>query len=1367
MVKYLPYIAGVFLLTLAQLLGQANYIPFHQVEDGLSQNTVSSIVQDEYGFLWIGTRYGLNRYDGRTFQQYEHNEENPNSLSNNFINCLLADQEGKIWIGTYGGGLNVYDLNQNTFQHFDKGAKAQEALSDDYVTALYQDKNGIIWIGTEKGGLNIYDPQTKAIDQSFAYDKKKAKDVFQYISAIAEDKEGNIWLGTWNNGLQVIEKQTGNIQKIEAAEKESIRCLHFSQSQRLWVGCNQGIKEVIPILGGFKLKDIQVSDIGLFQQLNESVVLSIYEDPNGLLWVGTENNGLFSINLQNGFISLYKKNVLDNNSLSSNSIWSLFSDKEGTLWIGTYLKGLNKVDPLEQKFEKNSQINLGNRAHALELVSAFAEDQQGNVWIGTDGGGLIYKDQTNDAYRHYHTKSKWSLSSDGITSLLLDQNQNLWIGTWNGGINLWNTQDSTFQKINVPQLSGTDVHSIMEDQKGCIWIATFRAGLDVYNPTTQTYTHFNTQNEPKRRIESVKIRTLTQDLEGNIWIGTEGGGLQRIKVNDDLEIIESKSFFTQKQGSEAYSINTLFTDSRGKVWIGTEGNGLCIYDRKVGAFAQLTQKDGLPSDMIYAILEDDKGLIWASTNRGIFSFNQADKSIISYTTADGLQASEFYKSACLKSQEGRLYFGGINGFNQFFPDKINKNNRTPNLYITNVLISNQRHQNGDVQKSKTIFNDQDLALKYFENDLSFEFTALNFTQSSKNQYQYKLENYDEQWRKVGGENIAYYPNVPPGNYKFWVKAANNDGIWNEQGAWVNVHIAKPWYATYFAYFIYFLLTGGLLWWARNNIISKERLKGQLHLEQMEVGKMQELDELRSQFFANISHEFKTPLTLIISPLQMLKKNTKGATKTYDVMLKNAERLYRLINQILDLSKIESGNARLNANNQDIVNFLKYIAINFTNYAQESFINYKIELPRHDIPLYFDKQKMEKVFVNLISNAFKYTPSYGNITITLKESKDEVEILVKDSGQGISLEEKDLIFDRYYKTQNNTSFASTGIGLSLTKQLIELHQGSIEVDSELNKGTTFIVRLKKGKDHLKEGEIVDKRSDFTYSEESLIRMKEFGGKQQEAVLINETINDDRPLILIAEDNEDLRGFIFDSLSKNYKVFTAENGVEAYKLAMEQVPDVVISDVMMPEMDGFELSQKLKNNQLTSHIFIIMLTVKTAEGSYEQGFLSGVDSYLTKPFNMHLLEMRIQNLLQSRKNFKDQLNSNNLLQLNPKKLPTDSLDEKFIKDFIAVIEQNMSNPSFNIDNVCKEMGFSRSQFYRKTKSLLGQTPNEFIKGIKLKRAAQLLQDSDYKISEITYKVGFNDLKYFRECFKKQYSMNPSEYAKKAKAGNLSES
>ncbi len=1363
----------ILIFACSTLFAQNNKTRFFRVPKGLSQHTITSIVQDYHDFLWFGTRYGLNRYDGLRFTTYKHVAGDSTSIGHSLIRSLAVDRKGDLWIGTLGGGLSHYLYNQDKFRNYRHDPYDATSLSDNFINDVYEDSRGDIWIGTENGGLNKLDYHTGTFVRYYANKDDPFSIADNHITAIQEDKYGNLWIGSMGNGMSLFDSKGNRFVNYNLTQKEngltsnSIRSLHLGRRGSLWVGA-LGVQEVIYEKNGrYTFRPIEVKDKTLGDRLAKAVILSICEDRHGLLWVGTENEGLFVINLTTYDINHYTHQIQDEYSLSGNSIWAITEDRTGTIWLGIHHKGINKVDPHEQKFQAVLQSKVTGKGLSYGLVSSFAEDKDGTLWIGTDGGGLNHFDPERHRFRHYKNDPLTSsgLSSDAIVSLLMDNKNNLWVGTWNGGINIKRPGSDTFIHVkhdpgNNNSPSGNDIYDLYQDNKGQIWILAFRVGLDRLDPETGRYYHYLSNED--NSITSNYVRCILQDNRGYYWLGTEGHGLDRIRMNNSFEITEVRNYRYTAGATSGLSHNTitsLFEDKAGNLWIGTEGGGLNKYQEN-DTFLVTNENKGIPGNVIYSIEEDDSGKLWISTNQGLAKYDPVSHEVEKYTKTDGLQSLEFYKASSYKTTSGTLIFGGINGFNMFHPQVLEKENENiPPVHITRFSLSNEEVKAGENSPlDGNIIVDSLICLNYDQNNFSFEFSSLNYSQTIKNQYEYKLENYDHQWQHVGNRNSAFYTNVSPGKYVFKVRASNNDNLWNMEGAQIKVIIARPWYFSNWAYTIYASVFFLILYLGRRNIINRERLKSELQMEHMELTKMQDMDALKSRFFANISHEFRTPLTLIISPLKALYLDEGGTRykKQIKVMLRNAERLLRLINQILDLSKLESGSMKLNATEQDIVKFIHPIAYSFVNYADKQYINYKINLPQTPVIVFFEKDQLEKVLINLLSNAFKYTPEFGKIELSVRTTGNHITIGVEDTGIGIRKDQLDLIFNRYYRGGND-EFKGTGIGLALTKELVELHKGKIEVNSTPGHGTQFTVTLPMGGEHLKPEEISSEPPEYGLSADSIMELEEMGknGLFKERENISDTQENDLPLILIAEDNAEVKSFIVEFLETKYRILEAEDGLAALELAREQIPDLIITDVMMPGLDGYELCKKLKQDEKTSHVPVIMLTAKASGDSVEKGFETGTNYYVTKPFNPKLLELRIKNILRSRQLFKEQVLHNKTVNLNPKHVAISNADESFLKKIVNCVEENMSDSGFQIDDLCKHLGLSRIQLYRKLKGLIGQSGNEFIRSVRLKRAAQLIRQDQLTIAEITYQVGFNDLQYFRDCFKKQFGVKPSEY------------
>ncbi|MFY0654533.1 MAG: response regulator [Cyclobacteriaceae bacterium] len=1345
-------------------------IQFIQIKERLTQNTGTSLLQDRDGFLWIGTRNGLNRYDGVNMVSYVP-ENSPGSISGGDILALFEDSSGTIWIGTYQDGLNRYDQSTDSFIAYRHDSDDIHSISDNKINCIYEDQEGYIWVGTERGGLNRLNKERT----QFAHFKKNADDPFSIssnvISVITADTDNNLWVGTEGGGMNLF-NQTNNRfihythdpQDPGTVNSNIIRSIYNNGSGNIWIGSDEGLNRLYYDHNGRYVFENIPFDNRLNNKVH-NVVLSIMEDSNEKLWIGTENGGIITFDKDQKQLAKYFHQSTEEYSILSNSIWSLLEDQRGFVWVGTYNQGIFKVDPNYWKFKhiKNNPFNKNSLVY--NYVSCFAEDEKGNIWVGTDGGGLDYWNQQDDSFQHYNVQTNSGLRADHAQSLVVDAKGTVWAGFWQGGVSILKQGKKQFEKlagIDHPVLETGNIVSILEDSHSRIWLGAFRYGLLMYDPSTLQMQEFRHDEKDPTSLSSNLVTSIYEDSKGNIWVGTEGQGLNRRSGMDGSSGFRRYSKHLDDSTSLSNNlVHCIFEDSKKNIWVGTSVK-LNLYSDDTDDFLSFGAKEGLADEAIYGVLEDGAGDLWISTNNGIVRFSTDSDSFRSYGLLDGLQGYEFFKQSCLKRKDGQMLFGGKNGFNVFDPKKITDNTYQPPVYFTDFRISNKSIKpaaNGLL--TKDINRTERVDLKYFQNDFSFDFSVLSFSQSSKNIYAYQLVNYDDDWQYIGNRSSAFYTNVPAGNYTFRVKATNNDRIWSDNIASIKMYISPAWYATYWAFGIYALLVLAAIWWGLSTIINRERLQAQYRVEHMELSKMQELDEMKSRFFANISHEFRTPLTLILGPLKGLRDMTDPVVMKDQIglMIRNAESLLNLINQLLELSKLESGKLKLEAAEQDVVGFLKPLIKSFSPMANKNYINYRIDLPTEEVELYFDDEKLEKIVVNLLSNAFKYTPEFGKVGFTVKKEKEHVMISVSDSGVGVPKEEAEYIFDRYYRINNKkeTRNKGTGIGLSLTKELVELHQGRIGVFSEERNGAEFKIHLPLGKKHLKEEEIVEKSlMNSAPSIDVGDNQIQLGGNANKIIDGMEEQMSDLPLVLVIDDHDDIRAYVKQVLEGEYQVIDAENGLCGLEKAKESIPDLIISDIMMSGIDGYEVCKKLKLDVKTSHIPVILLTAKASNESAVEGFEIGADYYITKPFNPKLLKLRVRNILKTRDQIRDQLLNKETLNIEPKNVQIADKDQNFLNDAVAIVEKNMSNSEFLVDDLGKEMGLSRMQLYRKLKGLIGQSANEFTRSIRLKRAAQLLNQGVMNISEITYEVGFNDLQYFRDCFKKQYGVNPSEYA-----------
>lgn len=1360
-------------------------IKFEHFSEGLSQNTVSAIEQDKYGFIWVGTWSGLNRFDGVDFKVYERFQSDSTSLGNNYVFDIFEDSRGDLWVGT-SDGLSKYNWGMDNFETIRNDPNDPESLSGTSITSIFEDSHGNFWIGTERSGLNLFDRDTKKAIR-FIHESENPNSISNNsVTTIFEDRTGRVWAGNRMGGLNRFDSVGGHFTRYQAEDNgthsisnNDIRDSFRASDGSIWVGTSQGANLMYMNATGEVFFRKFLHEEGNPNSIIHNTVPEIAEDDFGNIWLGTENGGLSIYNVQSNSFKHITYDPANKNGIKGNSIWHLYKDNDGTMWMGTLDGGLSKSEKIPGKFIKVQANPASNNALSHNNVTCFIEDSNNGVWIGTDGGGLNYYDTKTGKYTHYRHNSddNTSIGSDAVISLYEDSKGRIWVGTWEGGLNLFNPKTKNFKRYqndpsNPNSISRNSVFDMMEDSKGQFWVGAYWGALELFDPTDETFRHFHlNQSGNENHLENA-IEKIIEDEEGNLWIATWGEGLVKFKW-DGLNTTSLEYFKHQNGFENSISSNVVISalqDSRGTLWFGTNA-GLNKYDKETNSFTLYTKEEGLPNDDIHCIIEDQSRNLWIATNKGISKFNPLTETFKNYDATDGLQSNQFIRGSGMKDREGKLFFGGINGFNVFKPDKVRENQRLPIIHVTDFSVHNERIQSADRGSplKKAVIESNRIELDHDENVFQFEFVAINYTEATKNEYAFILDGYDDDWRYVGNQRYANYTRVPPGEYTFKVKASNNDDLWNEAGVEIAVLILPPWWQAWWAFTIYSLLGIGFLYLGRTTIVNRERLKSNLKLEHLELVKMQEMDQLKSRFFANISHEFRTPLSLILGPLRSIYYGTYEGdqNKQFSIMIRNGQRLLQLINQLLDLSKLESGKMSLRVIRLNLADFLKPILASFLSHAQKQHLQYKILYQDDDIVAYVDKDKLEKIVLNLLSNAFKFTPEFGTISINLekippnKKYKEGGAIIkIRDTGIGIPDDKLELVFNRFYQVGGNhdDKRKGTGIGLSLTKELVELHGGEILVESIEGKGTTFTILLPSSGDHLNNADIIDGKIEKELFE---------GAPESVDLIIEDDYSPERSLearsqighlqtILVIDDNEDIRSYLTQQLEVNYKIIESDNGTDGFDMAVGELPDLVISDVMMPGINGLKLCEKIKMDERTCHIPVILLTAKADSENKIEGFEAGADYYVTKPFNSNILELRVKNILKARQTVRDHYNTNSSIDLEPSNIKLTSPDETFLKKALESVESNMANSEFSVEDFGKEVGMSRMQLYRKMKALTGQSANEFIRTIRLKRAAQLIAQEHLTIAEVTYEVGFNDLQYFRDCFKKQFGVNPSKYS-----------
>jgi len=1384
------------------------YFEHITTNDGLSQSDINNIYQDAYGFMWFGTHDGLNKYDGYKFTIYKPDATNENSINSNLIFSITGDEKGNLWIGTTGKGINYFDRKTETFKSFINEKGNPESLSSNHITTIFLDSKNRLWVGTING-LNMLDVSKPINDWKFKHfyiktDNIKSKSA-NNITSIYEDHLGQIWVGS-NIGLSKLSRDENGFLYFPYMSKKlglnyiSITDITEDLNNRLILATHNSFFIQKKNNDSFEFKRINNGDY------NTGAYNNILVDSNNNIYVGTNSGLLFFDNSESlNFPQIANKYVYKPsapfNSLSKNIIKSLHLDKTGIIWIGTNGGGLNKLNPNKKQF-KHIKKTLSPSSLSYDKIRAIYEDSNKTLWIGTEGGGLnmLLNEGDNGQYNNFLNFNKMS-NVFSIQEINMFGKKTLLAGgqNTNGIYAIDISEPANINENKIKKVPGIfwSVFSIFQDSNKNIWIGTYSNGIVKWTPNNQTKTYdtsiFSNDTKDTTSISNNIIRNICEDMQGNIWFAT-GNGLNKLPKS---EINKKKPKFQvfKNNPSNKNSINhdyilSLYESKKGDLWIGTLGGGLNKFVPSINgapeSFISFSESDGLPNNVIKGILEDDNENLWLSTNQGLSKFNPKHKTFRNYDVNDGLQNNEFQELACLKRENGELLFGGINGFNSFFPEAITDNTHEAETIITDFSVFNKPINIGTKINGNSILNTsvntvKNIELKYNENSFSFEFAALHYASPFKNKYEYILEGFDDDWIHTSvKKRFATYTNIEPGNYTFKVRASNNDGVWDSTPAKITIKITPPFYKTSWAYALYFLLFMGMLFLLWKYTIISATKKHQLELEHIEKTKSDELQRIKLEFFTNISHEFRTPLTLIKGPLEYLQKKRstlKEATiqEQYGLMHKNTTYLLRLVNQLLDFRKINQGKMRLVMRNSNIIDFIKEVGEPFQFLARKKSIDFNIESDDDKIIAWFDHDALEKIVNNLLSNAFKFTPELGTVNITIskanattdteilnskKRTNEAVIIKVSDTGQGIPKSKTKTIFERFYVQKDgvNNNSEGIGIGLSFTKSLIDLHQGVISVDSDLSKGTTFIVCLPSEKS------AYENIPEITCKEEIdndfLVRSSE---AESFAIDINDEIEDQNlsksrsklPILLIVDDNEDIRTFIKQALGDTFTVYEAENGEQGFEIATKVIPNIIVSDIVMPIMDGIELCEKLKIKKETSHIPVLMLTAKSSKESELNALTIGADDYISKPFSMELLQLKLTNLTKSREKLRKQFNRD--VNLTPKDVTVTSADETFLKQAIEIVEKHMMNTDFSVEMLVKEMGFSRSTLYFKFKEITGLSSSEFIRNIRLKRAMQLLSQSDLSVKEIMYMTGFNTASYFSKCFKKQFGVRPSEYVR----------
>jgi signal transduction histidine kinase/ligand-binding sensor domain-containing protein/DNA-binding response OmpR family regulator len=1299
---------------------------FSKIDDrhGLSQNHVKSIFQDSWGFIWFGTKNGLNRFDGEEIKRFNCFDKEAN-IGNNNISVIFEDVSRNLWIGT-DKGVYIFDPLREEFSIFDKKSLKGNVIQD-WVSEIKVDLQGNVWMVIPNQGLFRYELKTEKL---FFYDVGMTQfPDHGNPQCLTVDKNGRVWIGSNGEGIYLYNSSEDSFNKyLGNSSRENLK------GKNIYTICDYGDELIIGIHEGklmkFHKNSKSVRDVNA-KDVHYKIIRDV-ENIDGELWVGTQS-GIFIIDEVNEKETWLQEDRLNEYSISDNFIDKIYRDRENGVWIGTKFGGVSYLPNRGMNF--NIQIPLINgNSISGRRIREFVEDSSGNMWIGTEDAGLeVYNPLTNN-YKRVESGVRSSLSSSAILGMYYDEkNHHIWVGYFKGGLDI---VDATKQEV-IAHYSKEDlgfnegsIYAICEDKDGNIWIGN---GWSVYLGDKERM-RFQRMEEFGLNF----IYDIQEDSEGNIWVATMGDGVFR--YDSETKSIENFRHDPNDRTSlSSNSVSSITESSGGVLWFSTDRGGICRYHSATNNFSSYSIENGLPDDVAYKILEDSNGLLWFGTNKGLVKFNPTSFEVEVFSRDDGLPFNQFNYKSGIVSKSGLLYFGGLNGMIFFDPELAYTNTYVPPVYITDITVFNEKIEGTttDSLKSSIIHLDQ-LILPYDESNLTIEFAALSYVSPLKNKYTYFLEGIDRDWVKTK-ENSVTYAKLPPGEYTFRVKGSNNDGVWNNGGDSIVVKILPPWWKSDAALTFYFLLILGGVYLTFYIFKRKHEKKNLVKQKDFEIKKEKELYSSKIEFFTNVAHEIRTPLTLINGPIESLME--RGVSDSFvksnlNIIAQNTQQLMNLINQLLDFRKIESNAFQVSFSIINISDLLFQTTEKFKVIAEQQHKRLNLKMPDHPIEFLADRDGLMKIFNNLFSNGLKFSETY--VEIELIEKENFIIVKVANDGEKIPEDFQDKLFTLFSQSKTHNGQNGTGIGLSLVKSLVELHGGNILFDSEstLNVFEIHFPLLQEKVDEL-ENAVKHLESD------------ELGTKKQSehegAIKTGK--------ILIVEDNKDMLNFIADKLQELYSVEKVENGEEAIEVLQKESIELIITDLMMPVMDGFALCEKVKTSLDFSHIPIIILTAKNDLKSKIEGLEKGADAYIEKPFSTKYMIAQVSNLLENKRRNRDVFLKKPFLPIQ--QMGMNKTDEYFLSRITGIIKENITEPDFTVERLSEMANMSRSSLHRKIKGLTGISPNEFIRLIRLKIAAELILENKYRIGEICYLVGINSPSYFTKLFQKQFGVSPKDF------------
>ncbi|MBR5103240.1 MAG: response regulator [Bacteroidales bacterium] len=1319
-----------------QTLEQKIHFTHFSVNEGLSHGTVVSCCQDSLGHIWFATNDGLNRYDGYEFHVYRNIENEENSIATNIIKTVYCGTDGTLWVGTETG-LSKYDRNTDRFININTSGKAITG-----ITELEHEKKLLAAVG---GGLWIFDTERMSWDDQTTPHQKDS-----FGATILYSEGENIWIGTQQDGLFLYNQQTKELRKVaEYPGHLPIHCISRHDGA-IWVATEgDGLFRLDPETGRVR---IYVHTEGAKNSISSNYVRTISSDIDGRLWIGTFN-GLDIIEEEN--ISNFRSDPFTIGSLSQPSVRCIMKDNQGGMWLGTWFGGINYWHPQKNRF-RNIQRSIHGDSLNDNIVSCIAEDSDNTLWIGTKSGGLNHYYPETGAFEYYSLKKNphnERIESNDIKAIHIDEEgRRIYFGAHAGGVNILDKESGDITNCNYGRLGcpPLDVYSIIAAEDGYLWVGTL-SGLKKFNKRSMTFEDIDKDCNGKP-LRNLRIKYLLKDSGNRLWIGGEKG-LECLEITNK-GLLPFHSEILEATRTSAF-VNCIYESSSKLIWIATS-NGMLCYDERENQLIKYNISNGLPSNMIHGIEEDSFGRIWMSTDNGLCCFNPFSGGFRNFSIYDGIQSNQFNTYSHCRQSNGNMLFGGICGITVFRPENMRDNTFCPQPQISRLSISNKeiRPNDGSGILDRNIQVTERISLRHEQNNISVTLTVPNFLAGHNNTFAYILEGYDKEWTETTQRTILY-SNLPHGKYKLKIKAANNDGKWNDEPVTLDIHIKPMWYKTLLAKIIFallFITAIALAYWM---IVRKKEDENRIELEKQENTHQEEIHQMKTRFFINISHEMRTPLTLIINPLQEMiaKSSDTWMRKQLRYVERNAKRLMHLVNQLMDYRRAELGVFKLKIRPEDVHKIIKENFSYYENLAKSKNIRYSLLSDLEDKTLSLDGNYIELILNNLLSNAFKYTDN-GSITVRATQHANEFILEVCDTGNGIPAGQQDMIFERFYQIDNE--HIGSGIGLSLVQRLVELHHGRIILDSTEGKGSIFTIILPLNPDAYSADEIENMSRDIHTSNSLEYYMLDTERQTEDETVATEGKISGR--ILIAEDNEEIRTYMNNGLSPMYDTILAKNGEEALKIANENELDLIITDMMMPIMDGIKLCSSLKQDLSTSHIPVIMLSAKAEKEDELNALKSGADDFVAKPFSMSILKAKIGNILRTQHRLQNKVSKS--IEITPEKISFNTMDETFLQNAISIVEKNMDNSDFSTKEFASEMNMSRSNLHLKLKALTGESALDLIRRIRFKEACRLLKEGRYTIAEISYMVGFNTPSYFATCFKKYIGCLPTEYVKNLK-------